>query len=267
MLGRNCRYQVIVVFVVGVPCDGGQVALAQVDIVQIPRLIQLEGHVSGFHHLEGNGVKAGALGVPIEWILGKDFLVALDVGGHGVGSVVPHRLVIHGLGRVDAAQLLDHCLGHWVQRLIGGQRVKVRLLGQAGVDDGVLVRRFDADRFSELGAFICSQGIGFLFGEGFRVLIIFFSALDHLQRHRSIGRIILVEIEHPLQAGSKILRYHFSLFVSVHVNPFDTFTDFKGPGLALVLCSPLLSNRRSQCTVGGRLQQAVHQLGQVFAVL
>ena len=267
MLGRNRRHQIIVVLVVGVPRNGGQVAFAQVNIIEVAGLIELEGNIRRLDHLEGNRLKAGAFGVPVERVLGEDLLVALDVGSHGVWTVVPHILIVHRLGRVDAAQLLNHRLGHWVQRLIGGQRVKVRLLGQAGVDDGVLVRRFDADRFSELGAFICSQGIGFLFGEGFRVLIIFFSALDHLQRHRSIGRIILVEIEHPLQAGSKILRYHFSLFVSVHVNPFDTFTDFKGPGLALVLCSPLLSNRRGQCTVGGRLQQAVHQLGQVFAVL
>ena len=267
VLGRNCRYQVIVVFVVGVPCDGGQVALAQVDIVQIPRLIQLEGHVSGFHHLKGDGVKAGALGVPIEWILGKDFLVALDVGGHGVGTVVPHRLVIHGLGRVDAAQLLNHRLGHRIERLVGGQGIEVRLLRQAGVDNGVGVRGFQPNRLSEFGTIVGGQRIGFLLGEGFGILIVLLGALDHLQRHRGVGGIVFVEVEHPLQAGGKVLGSHFRFLIAVHIDPLDPFAQLEGPGLSLILAAPLLRKAGSQCALGGRFQQAVDQLGQVFAVL
>src|SRR5699024_1983023 len=45
VLGRNRRHQIIVVLVVGVPRNGGQVAFAQVNIIEVAGLIELEGNI------------------------------------------------------------------------------------------------------------------------------------------------------------------------------------------------------------------------------
>ena len=267
MLGRNRRHQIIVVLVVGVPRNGGQVAFAQVNIIEVAGLIELEGNICRLDHLEGNRLKAGAFGVPVERVLGEDLLVALDVGSHGVWTVVPHILIVHRLGRVDAAQLLNHRLGHRIERLVGGQGIEVRLLRQAGVDNGVGVRGFQPNRLSEFGTIVGGQRIGFLLGEGFGILIVLLGALDHLQRHRGVGGIVFVEVEHPLQAGGKVLGSHFRFLIAVHIDPLDPFAQLEGPGLSLILAAPLLRKAGSQCALGGRFQQAVDQLGQVFAVL
>ena len=97
------------VWVALVVVDGIQVTFGQTGGINLARLIQLICNVVGLYHSYGNGVKQLAIGIPVGWVFGEDFFVALDVGGHGITSVVPHSLVVHALDAVYA-QFIDHCL-------------------------------------------------------------------------------------------------------------------------------------------------------------
>ena len=237
--------------------DGGQVAFIQADIVKLARLIQLESDVIGFNHLDGGSIEKAALGIPIFWILGLNFFIALDVGGHKIWTVVPHRFVIHGAHAVRSTQLVNHCLRDWEQARVGCNRVKVRFRVDAVVDDGMVIRDFDADHLQELGTFAGSQRIGFLFAQGLGVFIVLVCTLNHFQRHRGICRVIFVEVEHPLQTGSKVPCVAVSFLLRVDVYPFYSFAQVEGPGQTAVLCIPVLCNAGNRHTMRVNFQQTV----------
>ena len=250
-----------------VSCDGGQLALGELYIVNLAVLIELERNVVGLYQFNGNGVEQGAVGVPVERVLGEDLLVVLDVRGHGVAAIVPHGLVGHRLNFIDAAQLVNHALCHWVKSNVGSQRIEVWFLGYAGVDNSVVVRSLDADHLTELGAFACIQRFGFLFAQGLGVLIVLLCARDHFHRHCGVVGIVLVEVEYPLQAGCKVVCYDVCLLVAVHVYPLRIVAELEGPGQTAILRTPLFRDTRNQLALRVGLQQAVHQAGQVLAVL
>src|SRR5699024_10219167 len=181
--------------------DGGQGALGQANVVEVACLIQLERNVGGLYHLDGNSVEQFALGIPVEWVLGENFLVALDVGGHGVWTIVPHVLIVHRLNSIYAAQLIDHALRHWIQGLICSQCIEVWFFSDAGVDDGVVIRNFHSDHLKELRAFSCSQSKCFFLAQCLGVLVVFLSAFDHFKLHRGIGGVVLIEVQYPFQTG------------------------------------------------------------------
>ena len=267
VFGRNCRYQVIVIFVVRVSCDGGQRALGQVNVVEVARLEVLERNIGGLHHLNGNGVEQFALGIPVERVLGENFLVTLNVGGHGVWTIVPHVLVVHRLNRVWAAQLIDHCLGNWVQALVNCQGIKVWFFSDAGVGDGVIIRHIDTDHLAERRAFLRSQRQRFFFTQGLGVFIVFVCTLEHFQRHGSVGGIVFIEIQNPFHTGGKIVSGAVRFLVAVDVYPFYALAQFEGPGFAAIFAAPFLCNSWLKRTFRGRFQQAVDQVGQVLTVL
>ena len=97
------------VWVALVVVDGIQVTFGQTGGINLAGLIQLICNVVGLYHSYGNGVKQLAIGIPVGWVFGEDFFVALDVGSHGIATVVPHGLVVHALDAVYA-QFIDHCL-------------------------------------------------------------------------------------------------------------------------------------------------------------
>ena len=56
----------------------------------------------------------------------------------------------------------------------------------------------------ELRTIIRCQRIGFFLSQGLGPLIVFGCALNHLDWHGSIGGVVLVEVQYPLQAGCKV---------------------------------------------------------------
>ena len=119
ILERQCIDHIVMELVVFVAADGLYIALSQVNVVNFARLIELVSNVVGLNHLKGNGIKTLRLGIPVLFILGVDLLIVLNVLSHGVAAVIPHVLIVHGDNAVSTAQLIDHCLRHWIQAAIG----------------------------------------------------------------------------------------------------------------------------------------------------
>ena len=153
-------YQIIIKFVICIAADGLQVTFCQVNVVNLACLIKLECNVVGFYHFNGNSVEQAAFCIPVSRILGKYFFVALYIGSHGVATVIPHCLVVHFLNTFDT-QLINHCLGHWIQTSIGCNCVKIWFWSGAMINNGVIIRCFDSNHFTELGAFTSSQCLSF----------------------------------------------------------------------------------------------------------
>ena len=234
-------YQIVIIVVVLVAADGDEVGLRQVGVIDLASLIELEGDVGGLDHTDGNGIKQEAILIPVSRVLGEDLLVALYIGGHGVASIVPHRLVVHRFDAVDA-QLINEALRDRVEASVGRNRVEVRLWRYAVVNDGVIIRQLNADHFHELGAIAGIQRVCFLHAQGLGIFVILVGALNHFERHGCIGRIVLVEVEDPLQRGRKVAGDAVGLLVGVHVDPFDSFAQVEGPGQAAILGAPVLCN-------------------------
>ena len=266
VLGWNVWNQVIVQSVVRIFCDGVDSGFAQLNVIDLAGLIQLVCYVVGLYHLGGNGVKAFALGIPVHWVLGEHFFVALDVRGHGVASVVPHVLVVHCFYCICATQLINHALGQWVQSYISSQRVKVWFLSYTVVNNSVVVWGFETYHFAELGAFSSGQRFSLILRQGLGVLIVLFSAFDHLNRHCGVVGVVLVEVENPLQTGSKVLCITVCFFIAVDIDPFYAFAYFECPGQTAIFAAPLFCDTWNQLTLWIGLQQAVYQAGQVFAI-
>ena len=66
-----------------------------------------------------------------------------------------------------------------------------------------------------------------------------------------------MEVEHPLQTGSKVPGGAVGFFFRVDIDPFDPFTQVECPSQAAVLAAPVLGNTGNRNTVGVNLQQAV----------
>ena len=265
VLGFNVRYQIIVPLVV-LFVDFVQTSFAQRSVVNFFVLPVLPGQVTGFYHLEGNGVEQVAILIPIHWVLGVDFLVALSVGGHGVWTIVPHILVVHRFNICRAAQLVDHALCHWVQTAVGCYRWEVWHWSGTGVNNGVFVRSFHLNHFAEFGAFPSGQSHCLIFAQGLGPLVVFICTFDHFQRHRGVGRVVLIEVQYPLQTGCKVFRGGSCFFVAVYVNPFYIVAQVEGPSFTAVLAVPSLCDTWNQFTGRVRFQQAVYQVTKVFTI-
>ena len=134
------------------------------------------------------------------------------------------------------------------------------------VNNSVVVWGFEANHFAELGAFSSGQRFCFILRQGFGVLIVLFSAFDHLNRHCGVVGVVLVEVENPLQTGSKVLCITVCFFIAIDIDPFYAFAYFEFPGQTAIFAAPLFCDTWNQLTLWIGLQQAVHQAGQVFAV-
>ena len=267
VFGSNARNHVIMELVAFVFADGLNVAFGQINVIQLTGLIQLVSNVGRLYHSDGNGIEQGAILIPVHWVFGQNFFVALNVGGHGVAAVVPHIFVVHGFYAVRTAQLVYHALRQRIQTNVSTYGIKVWGRVNTGVNDSLIIRKVNSYHFTEFRTFSCCQRVRFLFGEGFCILVIFLCAFNHFKRHRGVGRIVFVEVEYPFQTGCKILRVAVCFFLSVHVNPFYTVANVEGPGFSAVLGSPFICNTRLQFAVAVYFQQTVGQVTQVFMVL
>ena len=263
-----CRflYQVVVELVVFIAADGLQVALGQGNFINLTGLIQLECNVVGLYQSNIDGIKQFALGIPVQWILGEHLFVVLYIGGHGVAAVVPHIFVVHGSDCIWTAQLINHALCHWIHTSIGSYGVKVWFWLNTGVNQRVVILCLSADHFTEFGAFACGKSICLFLAQGLGVFIILFCTFDHFDWHGSVGGVVLMEVEYPLQTGQEVLCGTICFFVAIDVNPFYIVTQVEGPGQTTVFGSPFFCNTWCQLTVGVQLQQRVGQVAQVFKV-
>ena len=253
--------QLVVELMIWVVVDGHHVAFAEVYAVHFTILIHLVNNIVGLYHFVGDSIKAFALGIPVFRVLGEDFFVALNIRGHGVASVVPHGLVVHGFNAVYA-QFIDHCLCSRVHTCPGCHRIKVWLMCCTGVDDGAWVRSFNADHLLELGVFVSGQFVCFFFGQRFGPLIVFFCTGNHFTWLCRMGSIVFVIVQYPLHTGCKVVRGNIGFFFAVHVHPFDSVADVELPVQTVVLGSPFICNTSDYFTFGINFQQWVLQVGQ-----
>ena len=140
---RRFFYPILIVLILLVLADGLEVAFGQVYIINLARLVHLEGDVVGLYHTNGDGIEQLAVFIPVGWVFGKDLLVVLNIGGHGVAAVVPHILVVHAADAVHA-QLINHALSDRIHTSIGCYGVKVWFFFDTVVDYGVVIRNFDS---------------------------------------------------------------------------------------------------------------------------
>ena len=255
----------VVVWIALIAADGLDIALGQTHLVDFAGLIQLVCHVAGFYHLDSDCLKAGAIGIPVQRILGQDLFIALNIGGHGVAAVVPHIFVVHRLDSVYA-QLIHQALCQRIQTSVSRYGIKVWFCSRAMVNQSMLVRRFNLDHLAEFGAFSRIECISLFCAQALGIFIIFGSALNHLHRHRGVGRIIFMEVQNPLHCSQKVLRNTFCFFIAVDIHPCCIVTQMEGPGQTAVFGSPLLCNCRNQLTVGVDLQQTIPEVGQILRV-
>ena len=135
------------------------------------------------------------------------------------------------------------------------------------VNYSVVIWSLETNHLTEFGAFACGQSLSFFCRQGLGVLIVLISAFDHFQRHGGVGRVVLVEVQYPLQTSCKVLSVTICHLFAVHVNPFNAVSDFKGPGQTAILGTPFLCDCRSQFTFMVSFQKTINQVGQVFKVL
>ena len=253
-------------FVVRVFCNCIQLSFTKLYIVNVASFIQLVCNVVGLYHLNSNGIEQFCFGIPVHWVFGEDLFVTLDVGSHGVATIVPHGFIVHGTNSISAAQFIYHALSHWVQSNVRSQRIKVWFFSDAVVDYSVIIWSFQTNHFTEFRTFACCQSFCFFFRQGLGVFIIFFCAFDHFDWHCSVRRVIFVEVQNPFQTSCKVLSNTISFFLTIYVNPFYTFTEFEGPGQTAVFCTPFFCDTWNELTFCVRFQQTINQVCQVFSV-
>ena len=262
----NIWNQIIMEFVVRVFCNCIQLSFTKLYIVNVAGFIQLVCNVVGLYHLNSNGIEQFCFSIPVHWVFGEDLFVTLNVRGHGVATIVPHIFVVHGTNSVRTAQLIYHCLRHWVQTNIGSQGIEVWFFGYTVINYSVIIWSFQTNHFTEFRTFACCQSFCFFFRQGLGVFIIFGCAFDHFDWHGCIGRVIFVEVQNPLQTSCEVLCITICFFLTVHVNPFYTFTEFEGPAQTAVFCTPLFCDTWNELTFCVRFQQTINQVCQVFSV-
>ena len=134
------------------------------------------------------------------------------------------------------------------------------------INQSIIIRRLNVDHLAEDRALAGIQRIGFFLGQALGVFIVLLGASNHLHRHGGVGRIILIEVEHPLHSGQKVLSGNLSHLVSIDIYPGRVVAQVEGPGQSAVLGAPLLCDAGNQLAVVVDLQQAIPDVGQILGV-
>ena len=190
----------VVIRIALITADGHDVGLGQRYLIDLARLIQLVCDIGRFNHSDRDGIKAGALGIPVSRVFGEHLFIALNVGSHGVAAVVPHVFIVHRLDAVDA-QLIHQALCQRVHAGVSANGIEVWFFSGAVINQCIIIRRLNVDHLTEDRALAGIQRISFFLGQALGVLIVLLCALNHLHRHGGVGRIVLIEVEHPLHSG------------------------------------------------------------------
>ena len=280
--------------------DGAQVGFGQLDVIKLAGLEHLERNIAGFDHLVGDGIEQGAIGIPVQGVLGQNLFIAVDVMGDGVAAIVPHVFVGAGIEAINA-KLVYQGLGRGIEAVVGGNGGKVGQLGYAVINQGVVIGSFDADHLLEYGqihalGFVSGQTDGFeavLFADGFELSLGFLvilgqlflgggvgirgdfkiliaghigivigGAFDHFGRHGGVGGFVLMEVQYPFKTNQPVLGLNFLHGFAVHVYPLNALAEVEGPGLAAVFGAPGFRDGGNEVTTIVVGQQAVYAAGQ-----
>ena len=244
--------------------DHGDLGLGQLHIVQLASHEQIVSAVGVFNGLDVNGVEElHVRSVPVVGVLGQDLFILMYVVGDGVGAVVP-QIFVGGAEVTINTDFLDQLSGQRSQAVVASQGGEVVHHGQGLVGDGLVVGAGHANHLIEL---IQLQSLGFFFRQSLGVLIVLGSAFDHLDGHRGVGRVILVEVQNPFKASGEVFRNAVSLDVALPVNPLDTFVQLESPNQAGLIDVPGVGDRGLQTAVGIVGQQVIVAVGQNVQVV
>ena len=259
VLGGALLAELVIVGVGAVGGDGGQGALAQLQLVQLAVLVQLIAHGQVGDHAQGHALEAGALVCRI--IVGvRD--EALGVVGHKfldeVGAAAPLLGVVHAAEALDA-QLFHQSRGCRIAADVGSHGVEVGAGIYAGVDDGVIIRRVDADACGQ--HIVVGQGRGGCVVHRIGLVIVVGCAHDGGGGHGGVGGLILLSVQHPLEAGEEVLAGQMLLHLAVDVHPVHIIPQVEGPDGGVFVVLPALGDGGDGLAVVVEADEAVDEVG------
>ena len=234
-------------FVVRIVGNDGNLGLGQLNIIQLACGEHGERNVEVLDHLDGDGIEQFYFGVVVQRVLGQDFFTVLYKIGHGVGTVVPQRGVVCTEVAVYA-NFRDQLSAERSQAVIGGHGGEVSQRSQTGDGEntGVVIGCYayhlgerTGDGIERLGS-VFALGLCQLLG----ILVILLSALDHLDRHRSVGGLVLCIVQNPFQADHEVFCYHIGFVVALVINPLYVITQGEDPGDAIIRGAPFFCYSR-----------------------
>ena len=242
---RSLFYQLIIILVVFIIMNGGQIALRQIDSVQFARLIQLETGVQRLDHLDGYGIETFAFRIPVRLVLGQNFFIALDITGEHVRSVEPHIGIVACQERINT-DLINQCLRCRIQTVVGRHSIEIRDLTGAVINYRIVVRSLNAYHLKEFASLVRGQSSSLFLAQGLGILVIFLSSYDHLAGHGNVRARVFMIIHYKLKSGQEILRGAVCLLFAVFVYPFHAFTKLERPGKTVILRAPVFRQSRDQ---------------------
>ena len=256
--------QLLIVLVGGVGLNGGDAALAQIHLVQLAVLIQLQADGTVADHGDGETLKAADVGSIVVVGVGDVALgVALDVLLHHIGSVVPHGGVVAATEAIDT-QLLDQSGSHGVEAGVGSNGIKVGAGVGAGEHQSVIIRSFDAHTGSQhvLIGHVSGSVTGFL-GQ----LVVLVSTHNGVVGHGGVVGLVLDGVHHPFKANQEVLAGQVSLHLTVAIHPVHVVPQVEGPDGGILIVLPAGSDGGNHLAVAVKAQQAVPQVGDHVGIL
>ena len=187
---------------------------------------------------------------------------ALGVVGHKfldeVGAAAPLLGVVHAAEALDA-QLLHQSRRGRVAADVGSHGVEVGAGVQAGKDDGVVVRCVDADACGQ--HIVVGQGRGSCVVHRIGLVIVVGCAHDGSGGHGGVGGLILLSVQHPLEAGEEVLAGQMLLHLAVDVHPVHVIPQVEGPDGGVFVVLPALGDGGDGLAVVVEADEAVDEVG------
>ena len=259
--------QLLIVLIGRIGLNGGDVALAQVHLVQLAVLIQLQADGTVADHGDGEALKAADVGSIVVVGVGDVALgVALDVLLHHIGSVVPHGGVVAAPEAIDT-QLLDQSRSHGVEAVVGGNGIKVGAGAGAGEYQSVIIRSLNAHTGGQhvLVGHVSSSVTGFL-GQ----LVVLVSTHNGIVGHGGVVGLVLDGVHHPFKTNQEVLAGQVSFHLTVAIHPVHVVPQVEGPDSSILIVLPAGSDGGHHLAVAVKAQQAVPQVGDhvgIFSLL
>ena len=175
-----------------------------------------------------------------------------------VGAAAPLLGVVHTAEALDA-QLFHQSRRGRVAADIGSHGVEVGAGVQAGVDDGVVVRRLDADACGQ--HILVSQSRGGCVVHRISLVVVVGCAHDGGGGHGGVGGLILLCVQYPLEAHEEVFAGQVVLHLAVHVHPVHIVTEVERPDSGVLVVLPALGQSRHRLAVVVEADKAVDDVG------
>ena len=236
-LGRPPLHQVGVPLAAGIVVDAAQVRLAQCACIHFAVHEHLLAHETIVHYQASDSIKEGAVLVPIRFVSHEGFGVALDELLQDIGAVVPELGVLHARQLLHAHSVhLSLAKGH--HGSADGQGGEIGHVLGAVVDEGIVIGDLHAHGILEEVA-VRSESLGLRLVHVADQVVVLLCSGDGLTGDRAVLAVVLVIVEHPLQAGGPVVGSALGHLIAVDVHPGHVVPKLKGPGQAIILSAPL----------------------------